>query len=122
MKNEIYSQTYALKEALSADPRIILLNETEKRMNDDSLVMALAYKKDVASSRYSEMLSIYHSEDAEEVKKARNELVKAKSQLYDNSIVKEYLNAYQIVRLMYQNINEKIFSFIEPHMCPKEEE
>lgn len=120
MKNDLYLDTCALKEALMNDPRIIRLNDLEKKMNEDDSVMALAYQKDVASSRYSDILSIYCKEEAPEVKKAREELIEAKTTLYEHPLVREYLDVYQSVRSIYQRINNIIISLIDPDMCPKE--
>lgn len=120
MKNDLYLDTCALKEALMNDPRIIRLNDLEKKMNEDDSVMALAYQKDVASSRYSDILSIYCKEEAPEVKKAREELIEAKTTLYEHPLVREYLDVYQSVRSIYQRINNNIISLIDLDMCPKE--
>jgi len=120
MKNDLYLDTCALKEALMNDPRIIRLNDLEKKMNEDDSVMALAYQKDIASSRYSDILSIYCKEEAPEVKKAREELIEAKTTLYEHPLVREYLDVYQSVRSIYQRINNNIISLIDPDMCPKE--
>jgi cell fate (sporulation/competence/biofilm development) regulator YlbF (YheA/YmcA/DUF963 family) len=122
MKKDIYIDAYNLKEALADDPRIIHLNELEKRMNNDDSVMALAYQKDIASSRYGDMLTIYSNEEVDEVKNARDELIKAKSSLYIHPLVKEYLEAFQIVRAIYQDINKNIFALMDTDMCPQEEE
>ena len=46
--DDIYSLSYELKDLLSNDPRIIRLNELEKKMNENEEVMALAYQKDLA--------------------------------------------------------------------------
>jgi len=122
MKKEIYLDVYNLKEALANDSRIIHLNELEKKMNNDDSVMALAYQKDIASSRYGDMLTIYSNEEVDEVKNARDELIKAKSLLYMHPLVKEYLDAFQAVRSIYQNINKNIFALMDTDMCPQEEE
>jgi cell fate (sporulation/competence/biofilm development) regulator YlbF (YheA/YmcA/DUF963 family) len=122
MKKEIYIDVYNLKEALAKDPRIIRLNELERKMNNDDSVMALAYQKDIASSRYGDMLTIYSNDEVDEVKKARDELIKAKSLLYMHPTVKEYLEAFQAVRTIYQDINKKIFAIMDTDMCPQEED
>lgn len=122
MKKEIYVDVYNLKEALTNDPRIIHLNELEKKMNDDDSVMALAYQKDVASSRYGDMLTIYSNQEVDEVKNAREALIKAKSLLYTHPLVREYLDAFQAVRAIYQDINRKIFALMDADMCPQEED
>ncbi len=122
MKKEIYIDVYNLKEALAKDPRIIRLNELERKMNNDDSVMALAYQKDIASSRYGDMLTIYSNDEVDEVKKARDELIKAKSLLYMHPTVKEYLEAFQAVRTIYQDINKNIFALMDTDMCPQEED
>lgn len=122
MKKEIYLDVYNLKEALANDSRIIHLNELEKKMNNDDSVMALAYQKDIASSRYGDMLTIFSNEEVDEVKNARDKLIKAKSLLYMHPLVKEYLDAFQAVRSIYQNINKNIFALMDTDMCPQEEE
>ena len=55
--DDIYSLSYELKDLLTNDSRIILLNELEKKMNDSEEVMALSYQKDVAVSEYSDALN-----------------------------------------------------------------
>jgi cell fate (sporulation/competence/biofilm development) regulator YlbF (YheA/YmcA/DUF963 family) len=122
MKKNIYLDVYNLKEVLTNDPRIIHLNELEKRMNNDDSVMALAYQKDIASSRYGDMLNIYSNEEVDEVKNARNALIKAKSLLYMHPLVREYLDAFQIVRAIYRDINKNIFALMDTDMCPQEED
>lgn len=122
MKKEIYLDSYNLKEALANDSRIIHLNDVEKKMNNDDSIMALAYQKDIASSRYGDMLTIFSNEEVDEVKNAREELIKAKSLLYMHPLVKEYLDAFQAVRSIYQNINKNIFALMDADMCPQEEE
>ncbi len=122
MKKEIYLDVYNLKEALANDSRIIHLNELEKKMNNDDSVMALAYQKDIASSRYGDMFTIYSNEEVDEVKNARDELIKAKSLLYMHPLVREYLEAFQKVRTIYQDINKNIFALMDTDMCPQEED
>ena len=73
MSQDIYSLAFALKELLNDDPRLIRLNELEKKMNESEEVMALSYQKDVAVSRYSDALNHY-LEDSKEVKEAQSAL------------------------------------------------
>ena len=116
---DIYSLSYELKELLANDERVILLDKLEKEMNDNEEVMALAYKKDVAATKYSDVLS-HFSDDSEEAKKALKELSIAKEALNNHPLVKQYLKAYADVRDLYLQINEVLFSNFAPNLCPKE--
>ncbi|MFA7032394.1 MAG: YlbF family regulator [Bacilli bacterium] len=120
MENDIYEQAYALKDALKKDPRIVYVNQCEEKMNDSPEVMALAYQKDLAASRYAELLNIY-PEDSEEIRNARLNLQKAKMALESHPLVRNYLKAYVEVRDLYFVMNDKLFSFIYPHLCPQGE-
>ena len=119
MEKDVYQEAELLKEELDKDSRIIRLNELEKRMNEDETVMALAYKKDMAAVHYSDVLN-HFSEDSEEAKKALQELHKAKLDLDNNPLVREYLAAYKEVRELYDQINEILFSDLSIDLCPKE--
>ena len=93
MDKDIYTKAENLKELLEKDPRIIKLNELEKKMNDDEEVMALAYKKDMAAVNYSDVLN-HFSEESPEAHKALKELHEAKLNLDNHPLVREYLKAY----------------------------
>ena len=107
--DDIYSLSYELKDLLTNDPRIIRLNELEKKMNENEEVMALAYQKDLAVSEYSDALN-HFARDSEEVKKAQHNLHLKKEALDNHPIVREYLKAYSKVRDLYYQLNEILFS------------
>ncbi len=107
--NDIYSLSYELKDLLDNDERIILLDNLEKKMNENEEVMALAYQKDLAISQYSDALNHY-SKDSEEVKKAHHELFLKKEALDKHPLVREYLAAYSEVRDLYYQINDILFN------------
>ena len=115
MNQEIYSLTFELKELLSNDERVLLLNSLERKLNENEEVMALAYQKDVAASKYSDALS-HFSEDSEEVKVAQRELFDKKSALDNHPLVREYLSAYGKVRDLYLMINDILFSHLSLNM------
>ena len=117
MNEEILKLTYQLKDALNKDSRIVNLNQIEVAMNENEEVMSLSYKKDVALDKYNEMLK-YFSDTSEEVIKARKELAKNKKELESHPLVREYLKAYQMVRMLYEEINNTLFSYINKNMCP----
>ncbi len=119
MNEDIYAKALELKNNLDNDERIIKLNDLEKKMNEDESVMALAYKKDVASTEYSDILKHY-SQDSKEAKEALKKLHLAKEELDNHPLVREYLNAYIEVRDLYSNINEILFSNFQSNLCPKE--
>ena len=119
MDEKILKLTYQLKTALENDERIILLNDLENKMNSNEEVMALSYRKDLALDRYNEMCK-YFKDDSEEVIKARQLLAEAKKELESHPLVREYLSAYQQVRLLYEHVNETLFSYLNKNMCPNE--
>jgi cell fate (sporulation/competence/biofilm development) regulator YlbF (YheA/YmcA/DUF963 family) len=106
---DIYSLSYELKELLSQDERVVLLNKLEKEMNDNEEVMALAYQKDLAISNLSDAIN-HFGENSEEAKKAQHELFLKKEALDNHPLVRDYLKAYQEVRELYFNLNDLLFS------------
>ena len=119
MNEEIYQKAELLKEMLDNDPRVIRLNELEKRMDESEEVMALAYKKDMAAVKYSDILN-HFKEDSIEAQLALKELHQAKYDLDSHPIVKDYLKAYKEVRELYDEINKILFSSFSIELCPKE--
>lgn len=119
MTERINKLTYQLKEALNSDLRILALNESEKKMNESEEVMALSYRKDMALEHYNEMLK-YYKDDSEEVIKARQDLALAKKNLESHPLVRDYLAKYQEVRLLFEKINQSLFSLLNSDMCPEE--
>ena len=119
MDEKILELTFQLKTALDNDPRIVLLNKLENEMNNNEEVMGLSYRKDMALDRYNEMAK-YFKDDSEEVIKARQLLADAKKELESHPLVREYLSSYQQVRLLYEHINETLFTYLNKNMCPSE--
>ena len=115
MPQDIYSVSFELKELLSSDPRIILLDELENKMNENEEVMALAYQKDLAINDYNDALNHFAS-DSEEVKKAHHHLFTKKEALDNHPLVRDYLKAYSQVRDLYFQINEILFSNLSIHL------
>ena len=113
--NDIYSLSYELKDLLTNDPRIMRLNELEKKMNEDEEVMALAYQKDLAVSSYSDALN-YFAKDSEEVKKAQHDLHLKKEALDNHPLVRQYLDAYSQVRDLYFELNDILFSNLNTNL------
>ena len=108
MAKDIYQVAYELKDLLAQDERIKRLVILEEKMNNDNEVIALAYQKDMAVSKYSDALN-HFSEDSEEVKKAQKELHEKKLALDTHPLVREYLDAYKEVRDLYIQMNGLLF-------------
>ena len=112
---DIYSLSYELKELLANDERVILLDKLEKEMDNNEEVMALAYQKDMALSKYNDALNHFAS-DSEEVKKAQHELHLKKEALDNHPLVRDYLNAYSKVRDLYFELNDILFSNLNSNL------
>ena len=119
MSKDIYQKASDLKETLDKDSRILLLNKLEKEMDESEEVMALAYQKDMASVKYSDILN-HFSKESDEAKQALKELSLAKEKLNNHPLVKEYLKVYGEVRDLYMEINDILFSDFSANLCPKE--
>ena len=107
--NDIYQLSYELKDMLSQDERVLLLNKLEKEMTINEEAMKLAYQKDLAVSNYSDMLN-HFDENSEEIKAAHHQMFLAKDALDNHPLVRDYLNAYKKVRELYFEINDILFS------------
>ena len=94
-----------LNEELNKNSDVVLLNELDKKLNDSYEVYQLSNKKDEALERYISLKKIYN-EDNEKVVAARLELKKAKEELNNYPLVKEYLEVYSRVRDLYLQINK----------------
>lgn len=119
MNEEIYSKAERVKELINNDPRVIILNQLEKEMNENEEVMSLAYKKDMAALEYGDTLNHY-SEDSEEAKVALKKLHSAKLELDNHELVKKYNKAYGEVRELYQQLNQIIFGDFAANLCSKD--
>ena len=112
---DIYSLSYELKDLLSQDERVVLLERIEKEMNTNEEVMALAYQKDLAINNLSDAIN-HFGENSEEAKNAQHELFLKKEALDNHPLVRQYLKAYQEVRELYFNLNDILFSNLNLHM------
>ena len=119
MDDKTTSLLFKLKKSLANDPRVIALNKAEKAMSDSEEVMKLSYRKDLAADEYGSMLKIF-GDDAPETIEARRRLARAKKELEEHPLVRDYLNKYSEVRKLYDSINDSLFSYLNNDMCPKE--
>ena len=118
MQDNIYFLASELKDLLNNDPRIIRLNELEKKLENSEEVMALSYQKDAATSAYSDALNHYQ-EGSEELKKYQREMYHKKEALDNHPLVREYLQAYSEVRDLYFQINDILFKDLSLHLKEK---
>ena len=110
MTDDIYSLSASLKELLEQDPRVLKLNELEKKLNDNEEVMALAQQKETAISEYSDALN-HFAKDSKEIKKYQHNLYLKKEALDNHPLVREYFDAYSKVRDLYLEINDILFKY-----------
>ena len=116
MNDNIYFLTSELKNEMSNDPRFIRLDELEKKMKDDETVIALAMKKDKLNDRYNDLVRFYKDDDPLVVK-VRRELMEAKKELDSHPLVKEYLEAYSVVRDLLNEVNDILFGDFKGKKC-----
>ena len=116
MNEKVYNLTIELKKEMDNDPRFLLLDELEQKINISDEVALLAYKKDRASDKYNDLLKIY-KEDDEIVIRARKNLIKAKDELDAHPLVKSYLKAYNEVRLLLYEVNNILFKDYKGKVC-----
>lgn len=109
MNDSLMNSLAKLKEAIESDERVLRLSNLDKKLNENEEVMKLAYKKDMALVSYEDALK-HFKEDSKEVKEAQKRLHEAKLSLDNHPLVKEYNEAYKEVRLLYNKINEELFS------------
>ena len=116
MDEKIFNLATSLNDELNKDPRVIKLNELEKELNDSYDVYLLSNKKDEALESYERLKNIY-SDDNEQVKEALLKLKDAKEKLNNFPLVKEYLSQYALVRDLYLEIDNILFSDFKKGKC-----
>lgn len=116
MDSKIYNLAKSLNEEINNDPRVIKLNELEKALNDSYDVYVLSNKKDEALEEYSRLKDIY-DEDNEELKASLLKLKEAKEKLNNFPLVKEYLAQYSLVRDLYLEVDNILFSEFRKGNC-----
>ena len=116
MDSKIYLLANSLNEELNKDPRVKRLNELEKELNDSYDVYLLSKKKDETLEEYSRLKDIFGENDPKviEALKATKE---AKEKLNNFPLVKEYLSQYSLVRDLYMEVDNILFSDIRKGKC-----
>ena len=116
MEDRLYSRTISFKRTLANDPRVVKLEEIEKRMEKDEDVIRLAHQKDLCERDFEDALK-HFGEGSKEAKEAQKKLYAAKTDLDKNDLAAEYLRSYGEVRSIYQLINEALFHDFDEHLC-----
>ena len=114
MNEQILNKCQLLKEAIEKDPRILLLNQLEKEIENNEEVMVLSYKKDVALANYEDTIK-YFKDDQDKIQNAQKLLAESKYNLDIHPLVKQYNKAYLEVKLMYEEINKQLFYIFRTH-------
>ena len=109
MEIEIYELANKINASIKKEECFIKLDELDKELENNEEVIALAYKKDMASMKYNDLLKIY-DENNDLVIKARKELSEAKYLLDTNPLVKKYLSYYAEAKKIIYEINQIIFN------------
>ena len=108
---------YELHELISTDERVLNLNHLEKEMMDDLEVQSLSKNKDEKNEKYLETIR-YFGEKSLECASALKEFYLAKKALEEHPKVRDYLKAYQQVRLLFNEINHILFDEFNENLCP----
>ena len=97
-----------LKEELDNLPEVKELERLNKLLNENEDVMRLAYRKDMAATKYEDAMR-YFGKDSDEAIEAQKQLHLAKLELDKHELVMAYNKQYKIVREIYDRINKEIF-------------
>ena len=116
MNQKLLKKINDLRNELANDKRILNLNRCEGKMEHSEEVMALAYQKDVAENAYNDSLRHFNIR-SQEVKLAQKALFEAKTKLDSHPLVRQYLLAYHDVRILYEELNNELFSPFKERLC-----
>ncbi len=99
----------SLKKAIDEDPRILLLNELERKVSENEEVKKLSDSLKEKEKGYSFLLAHYGEKNEKTIAMQRS-LYEAKLALDSYPLVKEYSTAYIAVRDLYMLIDDILFS------------
>lgn len=116
MEEKIYFLAKDINEELNNNPDVILLNKLEKELNESYEVYTLSNKKDEALEKYLSNKEAL-GENSEITNESMKELSKAKEELNNHPLVKEYLSVYSRVRDLYLKINNILLSDYRKGNC-----
>ena len=112
MEDRLYFLASEINDSLRNHPLVIELNKKEKELNDSFEVYNLSKKKD-------EMMDIYLAnkencgEDSEVTIESLKAAKKAKEELNNHPLVKEYLSIYSKVRDLYMEIDDIVLGGVK---------
>lgn len=109
MDQNLLEKANALKKEIDSLPEVKELEHLNALLDENDEVMKLAYRKDVASTKYEDAVRFF-GENSNEARGAQKALHQAKLELDENELVKQYNEAYKKVRKIYDKINEEIFN------------
>lgn len=102
MNEKIFKQVRELKEAMDSDPRVVRLNELDKKVNEDAEVKRLFA---VLKEKEDAFVHCINEKKAE----TNHELHEAKLALDSLPLAKEYNVSYIEVRDLYMMIDDILF-------------
>lgn len=116
MNEKIYSLSKSINEELNNKEEVKLLNKLEKELDDSYEVYVLSNKKDEALEKYISNKDLY-GDDSDITKESLKELKKAKENLNNHPLVKQYLEVYSKVRDLYLQINNTLLDDFKGEHC-----
>jgi cell fate (sporulation/competence/biofilm development) regulator YlbF (YheA/YmcA/DUF963 family) len=111
---DIIALAHELKSVLEADERVLHLNILDQQLNQQQSLLQLTETYQRAQANYQSMWESY-GDDSPHLLRARAELHQAKTMVDSHPLVKDYLKAYGLVRVLYQHIQQKIFAPFKAH-------
>lgn len=116
MRSETYLASIELRDLIKSSDLYLDLLKKEKEMEEDELAISLAIIKEKKAEQYSFMLNHFKEDDPNLIN-ARKELFIAKKNLEELEVVKNYLSAYQKVRLLLNEVNDILFKDMTINLC-----
>ncbi|MCQ2798342.1 MAG: YlbF family regulator [Bacilli bacterium] len=109
MEENLLRSLNELKAAIDGDFRVLAMLEAEKEMYQDETIVPLVQRKNAAEEDYELAIKI-HGENSLEAKEKEKALYLAKKELDEHPSVKKYNDAFIVVRDIYMEIDDVIFS------------
>lgn len=110
MNSDILALVFDLKDKIIKSDLYIDLKNKEKIMLDDIICSKLLYEFQKAQDNYNE--SKRFEKYGSNIQEFQKILSEKKSQVYENKLVKEYLNAYNKFKIKLKEIEKIIFENI----------
>jgi cell fate (sporulation/competence/biofilm development) regulator YlbF (YheA/YmcA/DUF963 family) len=111
---EIITLAQNVKDDLESDERVLKLNELDKALNQNQTLLLLTETYQRAQNNYQSMWESF-GDDSPQLLRARSELHQVKIQVDSHPLVRDYLKAYGLVRVLYTQIQQRIFAPFKAH-------